>query len=235
MILFSGCSHVLGVELEQETDLTDFSKIKKYRNQKRFCNLLSKKLDYPHSVVAESGADNSWITFNTIDYINKHKDFISDVVVSWSGITRVHKIFQGKPIFLNPLYPGHGATTSFPPDIPKEFSKDVTTWEHIENKYFLDVEFATKQSYHYINYLRYFLEANNINFIFIKGIKSDIDLSEFTDNYVNTSFIEFAEERVLELGKSGHVLSQGHKVWADYLYDNLKDKFSLDQSKIKMI
>ena len=235
MILFSGCSHVLGDELEVETNLTDFTKIKKYRKQKRFSTLLSDKLGYPHSIVADSGADNSWITYNTIDYVKKHKDFISDVVVSWSGITRVHKTFRGSPVFLNPLYPGHGATTSFPPDVPESFKTDVTTWEQIESKYFLDKEFATLQTYHYINYLKYYLESHNINFIFIKGITNGIDLSEFTDNYVNVSFMEFLEQKHYKLGPSGHALSEGHEGWAEYLYEKLKDKFTLQQSKLKMI
>src|SRR6056300_787687 len=113
MILFVGCSHVLGEELEQDSiiELTNYSQIKKFRENHRFAKILSDKVTISHKVLAESGADNSWITFNTIDFVEKNEDIISNVVVSWSGVTRIQKIAFNTPLFFNPLHPGHGATT----------------------------------------------------------------------------------------------------------------------------
>ena len=47
--------------------------------------------------------------------------------------------------------------------------------------------------------------------------------------------MEFLEQKHYKLAPSGHALSDGHKAWAEYLYENLKDKFTLQQSKLKMI
>jgi hypothetical protein len=237
MILFVGCSHVLGEELEQDNiiELTNYSQIKKFRENHRFAKILSDKVTISHKVLAESGADNSWITFNTIDFVEKNEDIISNVVVSWSGVTRIQKIAFNTPLFFNPLHPGHGATTSYPPTVPKKFIEDIITWETIENKYFLDINFANLQTYHYINYLTYFLNSKKIDFFYIKGIDSDIDLSQFTQNSIDQSFVNFVTENKFKVGKNSHALKEGHLEWGNHLFEKFKDKFSFDGSKKRLV
>lgn len=237
MILFVGCSHVLGEELEQDSilELKRYSEVKKFRENHRFAKILSDKLNFTHKVLAESGADNSWITYSTIDFIEKNKNIISDVVVSWSGVTRVQKIAFNTPLFFNPLHLGYGAVTSYPPTISKKFKEDIVTWETIENKYFLNLDFANLQTFHYINYLTYFLKDKNINFFYIKGIDSDIDLFKFTNNSVNLSFMKFIAENNFKVGKNTHALKEAHYEWGNYLFSKFNGKFNLDKSKQKLV
>lgn len=227
--LIVGCSHVEGFELEQELGYTgikhthrDNLTIAAYRKKTRFAAKLADKLKIPFNVVSHTGADNSWITYSTVRYIEELKVKPKNVIVCLTGITRQQRYYKGKPYFINPLYPGHAA------ELNKGHNKDaesIVNWELAENRLFLDMNYYLQQTYHYVNYLKYFLESKKVNFFILKSIENDLDLTQFTPNTIGTSFVEFAEAGNYKKGEYGHFLSEAHNAWADYIVEQLGDKF----------
>jgi len=219
MNLIFGCSHVLGDELDQELSVNSTVKEKiKYIEDNRFANILFKLSKQTVKVHGKSGADNSWIAHKVIEEVDKSTETIKNVIVCWSGPTRMQKIIDGGTFFLNPLYPGHFSINlkdKFPSII-----KDLNRWEEIESKVFLDLTFCNNMSYHYANYIKLYLENKKINFIFIKSVESDIDLKPLTVQSSNLSFHEFYKDK-FKTGKNGHCLADGHREWAHYLFSTV--------------
>lgn len=228
--LIVGCSHVEGFELEEELGYvglnyphSDNLKIAEYRKQKRFAKVLADKLNTKFTVISKTGADNSWITYSAVQHCMNLQDKPKNVIVCLTGITRQQRFYKGKPYFLNPLYPGHAAELN-----KGRNNKDVDNivkWEQAEHSIFLDINYYLLQTYHYVNYLKSYFENNNINYFILKSIENSLDLKEFTDNTLNFSFMEYATMGKFPKAKNGHFLSQAHKSWGEYIFDQLGDRF----------
>lgn len=220
MNLVFGCSHVLGDELDQDLlHHTSMQEKIKYIENNRFSNLLFKKLDLPVKVYGSSGADNSWIAHKVVDVVENYTSPVNNVIVCWSGPTRMQKIIDGGTFFLNPLYPGH-FSNSLKDKFP-DLINDLLVWEEIESKVFLDINFCNKVLYHSANYIKHYLDNKGINLIFLKSVESDINLKKLTNQSINLSFHEFYNGKFNQ-GTGGHCLSEGHSKWADYLFKHLK-------------
>lgn len=228
--LIVGCSHVEGFELEQELGydiryipISAHEEVLNYRKKKRFGTKLYKKLELEHTAIYKTGCDNSWIVYNLIERTNKSKVKPKNVVVCWTGITRQQRFYKGHDFFFNPLYPGH--IQNLITFKSKKESDDILKWEQVEHNHFLDFDFYNQQTHHFMNYVKLFLESKGINFFYLKSIKNDLDLKQYTENSLDISFIEFCEKKKFKLAKHGHYLSDAHQAWADYIYEQLGDRF----------
>lgn len=220
MNLFFGCSHVLGTELDQELEINSSTQDKEaYIESNRFAKILSDKMGLDHEIFAEIGADNSWIAYKVIEVIENINSSINNAIVCWSGPTRVQKIINGGTFFVNPLYPGH-AGQYLKKEIPNS-SKEIDIWEKVEHDIFLDNDFCNKQLQHFARYVKLYLDSKNINCIFLKSVESDVNLLELNSSSVNLSFHEFYTENKYKVGVGGHALSEGHREWANYIYNNI--------------
>lgn len=228
--LIVGCSHVEGFELEEELNLDAYNldpslydEVVDYRLNHSFPYYLFTKLNQSYESVHMTGADNSWITYNTIKYINETPIKPQNVIICLSGVTRQQRYYNNHPHFFNPLYPGHAK--DFIPFSSKEEKENIVKWEKVESEVFFNIDYYNIQTYHYVNYLKLFLEKKNINYFFLKSVNSDINLFEFTNNTLDIAFKDFYEKGGYKIAKGGHSLSDGHSAWADYIYNNLKNNF----------
>lgn len=228
--LIVGCSHVEGFELEQELGydvqtlpISSQEEVYNYRKANRFATKLFDKLNLPHEALFKTGCDNSWIVYNLVDRVTNSKHKYDNVIVCWTGITRQQRYFKGSEFFFNPLYPGHMQNLiNFK---NRKEADDILKWEEVEHKHFLDFKFYDRQTHHFMNYIKIFLEQRDINFFYLNSIQNEVKLKEYTDNSVQLSFVEFCENNDFTSAKYGHFLSDAHQAWADYLYAEIGDKF----------
>lgn len=225
--LIIGCSHVEGFELEEEIGIdiynhtnAEYNKSEIYRKDKRFSDILFKKLKTDYYALYMTGCSNSWIVQETIKQVNVNPN-LKNVIICWTGITRLEKVYKHNPVFINPLYPKHTPHHSL---VNSSDVKLLEQWEQAENKLFLDLNFYQNLTYHYAHYLKLFLESKDINFFFLESITTGVDFSKLTPNCLNVSMKDYCEKGNFKKGKGGHFLSEGHKAWAEYLYKNLKKR-----------
>lgn len=229
--LIIGCSHVEGFELEQELGydvqmlpISSQEEVYSYRKANRFATKLFNRLNLPHEALFKTGCDNSWIVYNLVDRVTKSKHKYDNIIVCWTGITRQQRYFKGNEFFFNPLYPGHIQNLiNFK---NRKESDDILKWEEVEHEHFLDFEFYNRQTHHFMNYVKLFLEQRNINFFYLNSIQNDLDLTNYTYNSLEISFKEFCLKGNFKQAKYGHYLSDAHQAWADYIYTKLKNNFT---------
>ena len=224
MNLIAGDSHVWGLELELDPTRRSFKGTdEEFRIKNRHGTILFNLLDIPHDTIARAGASNSWICTSVVDYIENTKTKIDNVVVSWTGITRIEKRHNGGPVFFNTLNPAFNkkVTVKLFPEVYNKIFK----WEKLEHELFFDDIFFKSQSFHYINYLKLYLESKDINFIFIKSIESGIDLSRFGENHYNLSFVDFYLQNNFKVGRGKHGLLEAQHEWGKHLFERIGPMF----------
>ena len=229
-----GDSYVQGLELEEEIgydaykwyewNKEDIDKVDEYRNSHAFHYHVFKELNVPYKAYHKSGCSNRWIAEKVIEVVENQVHKPDNIIVCWTGDSRLDRMFQGREFIFNPRY-------LLPRDLPKTNSKLdkylLQFWLWLEKRFFISEEYYEKTHKVYVDIVTAYLRAKGVNYIYLKSVESNLDLTKYTDQANNIGIHEYNMIRHSwrpkeGYGKGGHFLSPGHKDFADYILPDIK-------------
>lgn len=235
IILSTGCSNTIGVDLEEEVgfmykDMRNYnagqrSIVHDYRKSKNFSTLIGKYYNRPVIVEASVGASNERIIKNTVQYLENTKEQVDLVLVNLSAKGRFTFDFDGE---LMDLAITHGVDF-YLHQWPEKIIRDKRFTPFYE--YFrrlVTTEYSLDQHQeHLYRYLVLYLENKGIPYFISPTIHTGVKLSDFTDKCIDISFDEYNQENGRKRAKGNHWLSDSHKAWADLLVEKVESLYKL--------
>lgn len=227
VLVSTGCSNTVGVDLEEEIgyenhwwqkDYTreDVEIVRKHREENNFSMLIAKKLQYECVNIAEPGNSNGNMLRKLVDYIeeNPKVDFALINLTSASRIS--YKVDDEIHHFNLAFTPKELKSMSkikhknFEPFIDFMRTHCLNTW-NIRNRIIYEIRCVIS-----------YLTTKNIPFFISTTIPNNVDLSLLTEHSINVSMDEFSHASGHKRLKGGHYGSGAHKDWADHIYKNIK-------------
>jgi len=219
MILFDGCSWTWGDELEDK---------EKYR----FSQLLSDMTNIDHVNIAEPLKSNNSILRTTIEYCEKNTVDIAIIQFSCTSRTEIRIPRKDNYMYLSI---GSALKNGFSKDLSKKYYENI----HNDNE--------EMSNFHKNKFLlEYYFKSKNIPYFFVnidrpnKRLKDVVTSSwgKMMDQKPVKSLLEllgnrfthphhYAQGRQKESDRRsrGHPNILGHKVIAEYIYDNFLNKY----------
>lgn len=184
ILLFLGCSHAAGAEIEGEFE-------SKYNRDHSFGNLFAKKIGYKTVNLGSSGATNATIARSTIEWINRfyNPDIMElFVLVAWTESTRI-EVPAKNPIWYHESdeFSDYKSKTyhnyhrvNLGLTVSDGFPKEVLSYQRFmtENQTFLQIYSANL-----VLQIQYFLESKNINYLMCNTMDM-FDKNEYIDFYL---------------------------------------------------
>lgn len=230
--LIFGDSYVEGFELEEEIGFDAFNsmnwsdkdreEVLKYRSSKVFHKVLGDKLNIKFTPIAATGHGNSWIAKQVINYVEESRIIPSNVIVCWSSPDRIHKHYRGNEF----IYSYSFINLKYIEGVKTVIDKVLLRlWSLLESKFFGYEKSLDQESYEWMKITAAYLNAKGINFIFIKSIHNNINLKDFTKQSVKYGVHDYCIRKFgwksEYIGKGGHFLSEGHRIYGEYLHRSI--------------
>lgn len=228
VLVSTGCSNTVGVDLEEEIGYEnlwwqktytpeDAETVRKHREENNFSNLIANKLQYECVNIAEPGNSNENIIRKIIDYIEENPN-VDFALVNLTSISRISYKVDDEV---------HHFNLAFSPKQLKSMSKiehrDFEPFIEFIRKHCMNSWNIQERLIHQIRYVVSYLTTKNIPFLISTTIPNDIDLSLLTEYSINGSMDEFSHASGHKRLKGGHYGGKAHQDWADHLYKNIKE------------
>lgn len=246
IMLFNGCSHTAGSEIEYTNQTSCY--------EKSWGKFLSNMTGDEYINIAKGGSSNEYIFRTTQDWvienvlINKlYKIEDLHVVVMWSG-------FDRKEIY----FPDSNRVDSINPqtDVKYQYTKMKYELEKFKDVivYFHDTLYSNLKNLIYVNNLSIFLDTFKIKYTFLNALHSFINLEDLDKkhilraSYINNFWLYDDNKKIKHIGfnntnetffghltnktnfkwsvhsKKGHFGEDAHKYWAEEVYDFINKK-----------
>lgn len=224
-LLSVGCSNTLGVDLEEEIDLTNssnkFEDIRAYREKNNFSTLVAEYFNLECINLGKSGASNERIIITTVDYIeNNPKPEL--VLVNLSASSRITLEIGGRLVDIDLTYPN----TLLKQSTGIEEKDFIPFLNFYKRNCVTDYNLIVKQKNLY-RYISLYLEKLDIPFLISETIPTDLNLKEFTNKCLDVNFDDFNTSQGRRRAKGNHWLSDSHKEWAKLIINKIEQNDSI--------
>lgn len=232
IILSTGCSNTLGVDLEEEIGLfkqyatkSEKKATDEYRDSKRFSTLIGEHFNRRVVNLGHSGSSNDRIIKTTIDYLEKTDEKVDLVLINLSAKSRFTFQFYNKLMDLATVHDADFYAYNWPTSITRD-RRFFPFYEYFRRLTATDYSLDEHQTHMY-RYIILYLEQKGIPYIISPTIHTGVRLSNLTHKCIDISFDEFNHENGRKRAKGNHWLSDSHKAWAELLIEKLEDLYDL--------
>ena len=241
IMLFNGCSHTAGSEIEYEQQ--------PFCYEKSWGKFLSNMTGNEYINIARGGSSNEYIFRTTQDWIienvliNKlYKIEDLHVIVMWSGFDR-KELYIPDINFVDNINP-----MTDPKFIPTSMKNELENFKDTI-VYFHDILYSNLKNLTYVNNLSIFLDTFKIKYTFLNALHSFLGLEDLDKNnilcssYINNLWLYDDTKKIKHIGfnnsddtfffhltnktnfkwsihsKNGHFGEDAHKYWAKRVYE----------------
>jgi hypothetical protein len=212
-LLFNGCSHTQGTELEGKTK--DFE----YRNKYRYSHIISEKTGKTYDNIAWGGGSNNRIARTTIEWFESGNtcDFAIIQFTLLNRIEFVSKLTGELSLFGNSNFVDVYQNDFYPVERPIDYIEMKKSFEeyycHVYN-----FNIGLNNFYKNLFLLEQYFEIKNIPYYFIK-----ITRKEYTDNYIDVPWASLCKTHYLSIPSINGDILNSVPVGDDYAPDYSKD------------
>ena len=232
-VLASGCSHTEGFELEQEIGIDinepitdeEYATVVNYRNQTNWTSFVAKKLKLGHINISVTGASNELLIWNAIEFLQNTNLKPELVLIGLSGPSRRLLYYKDQPINYNPAHYSESIKNLFKQE-GRDYKK-LENWNYCSSTYFYSDKYNERNLKHLLTYLDSYCKVNKIKYFVIPTLEVDIDITKYCVG-IPTVMELYNEQFDFPRTEGHHWLSEGHRAWGEYVYEQIKNKNVLD-------